>query len=169
MRRPVAFGHRPLHRDRAGNGLNHARELEQHAVAGGFDDATLVLGDFRIDQFAAMHSEACEKTGLVLAHQPAISRENGGEPALEPLFAQGSLSEAPYASMDAGRWHRISLCSLGGNRSTVQEAGSAHRRWAAGASVGLPNDDSNHRLDGNIRMSAASRSDYPAGVDRNGS
>ena len=56
---PIAFGHRPLDRDRAGNGLNNARKLDQHAIASSFDDTAPMLGDFRIDEFAAM----CSKPG----------------------------------------------------------------------------------------------------------
>ena len=71
----VALGHALLHRDRARDGLNDAWELDQNTVASGLDDAALVGGDARIDQFMAMGSEPCESTGLVLAHQPAISRD----------------------------------------------------------------------------------------------
>jgi hypothetical protein len=89
--RPIAFGHRPLHRDRAGDGFNQAGELNQDAISRGLHNATLMLGDFRIDQFAALCSEPGQKPGLVLAHQPAvpshIGREDSGEAALDPLFA----------------------------------------------------------------------------------
>ena len=50
--RDVALGHPALHRDRAGDGLDDAREFDQDAVAGRLDDAALVLGDLGIDQFA---------------------------------------------------------------------------------------------------------------------
>ena len=43
--RGVARRHALLHRDRAGDGFDDARELDEDAVAGGLDDAALVLGD----------------------------------------------------------------------------------------------------------------------------
>ena len=61
----IALGHPALHRDRAGDGVDDARELDQHAVAGGLDDAAVVLGDLRIDQFAAMRSKPRQSAGLV--------------------------------------------------------------------------------------------------------
>jgi hypothetical protein len=49
-----------LHGDRTGHGLNDARELDQNAVAGRLDDATLVVGDLRVDQLAAMDTQPCQ-------------------------------------------------------------------------------------------------------------
>ena len=53
------------------------------------DDTALVLGDFRVDQFAPQRPEARQGAGLVLAHQPAvprdITREDGRQSALDPL------------------------------------------------------------------------------------
>ena len=93
--------HPLLHRDRAGDGFDNAREFDQDAVAGGLDDAALVLGDIGIDQLAAQRLEARQGAGLVLAHQPAIprdiGREDGREPALDPLCAQGTLRKAACA------------------------------------------------------------------------
>src|SRR5262245_55527872 len=40
--------HRCLHLDRAAHGIDHARELQQQAVAGGLDDAAAVTGDGRV-------------------------------------------------------------------------------------------------------------------------
>ena len=94
-RRCVPRGHSTLHRDRAGDGLNDAWELDQDAVAGGFDDAAFVFGDARIDQFAAMRFEARQGASLVLAHEPRVAGhiggENGCEPALDPLSTQNFL------------------------------------------------------------------------------
>src|SRR5690349_4719130 len=44
-----------------------------------FDDATLVLGDFRIEELAAQRLEAFERPILVRPHQPRIPRHIGGE------------------------------------------------------------------------------------------
>ena len=61
-------------------------ELEQHAVAGGLDDAAAVLGNSRIDELDPMGLETRERPRLVDLHQPAVahhvSGEDRGEPAL---------------------------------------------------------------------------------------
>ena len=66
VRLPIAFGHASLHRDGASNGFDNARELDQNAVAGRFDDAAFVLGDFGVDEFTTMGSEAVPGSSLVL-------------------------------------------------------------------------------------------------------
>ena len=71
----------------------------EQPVAGGLDDAPLVLGDLRVDQIAAQRLEARQGAGLVRFHQAAVSRdigrENGREPALDPLCAQPVLPGDP--------------------------------------------------------------------------
>jgi hypothetical protein len=94
----VARRHALLHGERAGDRFDNAGKLCEDSVAGGLDDAALVLGDLRVDQLAAEGLEAREGAGLVLAHEPAVSRnigrEDGREPALDPLSAQMSLPAA---------------------------------------------------------------------------
>src|SRR5271170_6958975 len=70
----VVLGHRLLHRDRAAHRVDDARKLDQHAVAGGLDDAPVVLGNFRIEELAAQRLEAFERAFLVRSHQPRIPR-----------------------------------------------------------------------------------------------
>jgi hypothetical protein len=53
----ITLGHPTLHRGSTGDRLNDAWKLDQDAVARGFDDAALVLGDLGIDEFTAMGSE----------------------------------------------------------------------------------------------------------------
>ena len=93
----ISLAHSTLHRDRAGDGLNDTRKFDQDAVAGRFDDAAFVLGDFRIDEFAAMRSEPSQRASLVLAHQPRVAGdiggEDGGEPALDALSAHSDFSQ----------------------------------------------------------------------------
>ncbi len=74
-----ALGHRLLHLDRAAHRVDDAGELDQHAVAGGLDDAAAVLGDLRIEELAAQRLEAFERAFLVRPHQPRIPRHIGGE------------------------------------------------------------------------------------------
>jgi hypothetical protein len=73
----VPPGHCLLHRDRAAHRIDDARKFDQHAVAGGLDDAAVVFGDFRIDEFPAQCLEAFERAFLV---RP-ISREYGATSA----------------------------------------------------------------------------------------
>jgi hypothetical protein len=76
---PLALGHRGvalyhalLHRDGAGDRFDDARKFDENAAAGRVDNPALMLGDLRVDQFAAMGAEPRERAGLVLA---PISRE----------------------------------------------------------------------------------------------
>ena len=43
-----------------------AGELDQHAVGGGFDDPSAMLGDLGIDQFTAMSLQTCEGSFFVV-------------------------------------------------------------------------------------------------------
>ena len=138
--RHVAFGHSPLHRDRAGDGLNHARELDEDAVAGRLDDAALVLGDLRIDEFTAMASEPREGAGFVLPHEAAIAGhiggENGREPAFDPLSAQMfPPRRRPVANSSRPAIHDPSVCSPGGSRATALSL--AGRRIRHGGNLGI--------------------------------
>src|SRR5580704_6629277 len=80
----VPLGYRLLHRDRAAHRIDDAGKFPQQAVAGGFDDAAAVLGDFRIEKLAAQRLEAFERAFLVRPHQPRIPRHIGGEDRGEP-------------------------------------------------------------------------------------
>src|SRR5439155_14817850 len=84
LRAPL--GHCLLHLDRAAHGIDDARKLHQHAVTGGLDDATVVLGDLRIDQFTTDRFQRGEIPFLVLAHQPRVARAIGSEDRREPTF-----------------------------------------------------------------------------------
>ena len=107
--RGIALDRRPLHGERAGDGLDHARELDQEAVAGRLDETAMMLCDLGIDQFAAMRFEPRERAFLVLAHQPAVARVIGREdrrqPALDTLPLHlgppwRALQLAPMSSAD---------------------------------------------------------------------
>jgi hypothetical protein len=96
--RDVALGHPALHRNRTGDGLNDARELDQDAIAGGLDDAAPVFCNIRIDQFAAVTLKPGKSPSLVPAHKAAVTDDIGGEngrkPAFYPLSTQGFLPGA---------------------------------------------------------------------------
>ena len=63
----------------AGDRVDHARELDQHAVARELDDAALVLGDLAVCHLAPMRLERGQRPGLVVAHQPAVADHVGGK------------------------------------------------------------------------------------------
>src|ERR1700730_14705386 len=64
---------------RAGDGVHYTRKLGQHAIAGEFDDAAVVLGDFSIDYFLPDFLELVECAGFVRAHQSTVSDNVGGK------------------------------------------------------------------------------------------
>jgi hypothetical protein len=45
----IAFGHAILHLDDAAHGVDYAAELNEDAVSGPLDHATVVYGDYRVD------------------------------------------------------------------------------------------------------------------------
>src|SRR5882757_8915547 len=84
--RDVAFGHSPLHGDRAGDRLDDTRKLNEDSVASRLNDPALVFADFWLDQFATMGSKPRESPGFVLTHEPAISGDIGGENGRKPAL-----------------------------------------------------------------------------------
>ena len=67
----------------------------QKPVAGGLDDAPAMLGNLGLGHFPAQRHRGCMRALLVGTHKPAVARdigrENGGEPPLDPLWAQRAL------------------------------------------------------------------------------
>jgi hypothetical protein len=68
-----------MHLGGAADGVNDAREFQQHPVAGRLDDAAGMLADLRVDELAAMRLEALVRAFLVHAHQARIARHIGGQ------------------------------------------------------------------------------------------
>src|SRR5579862_9214828 len=97
----IALRHPVLHVDGAARGVHGADEFDQYAVAGAFDDTAAMLRDGRFEEFAAVGVEPGERAFLVGTHQPAVSRDIGGEnrrkPPLHTLF--GHIRRAPLGSM----------------------------------------------------------------------
>ena len=84
--RGVAFGHRALPLGGAAQRVDDAGELDEEPVAGGFDDAPLMLGDARVDQFAPQRLERRQRPFLVLPDEPRIAGDIGGEDRRQPPF-----------------------------------------------------------------------------------
>ena len=53
----VSLRHSPLRLDGTTRGINGAAEFNQESVAGAFDDATVVFGDSRFEEFPTMNIE----------------------------------------------------------------------------------------------------------------
>src|SRR5262249_7155659 len=66
--------------------VDDAVKLQQHTVAGGLDEAAMVLGDSGIDEFDPVGLEACKRPGLVDLHEPAVTDPVGGDHRSEPAF-----------------------------------------------------------------------------------
>jgi len=75
----IAVGHRALNFRRAAHGVDHAGEFRQHTVAGGLDNAAVMLANLRIEQFDEMRLEALVRAFLIHTHQARITHHIGGE------------------------------------------------------------------------------------------
>jgi hypothetical protein len=75
----IAVGHCPLYLDSAPHRIYHAGKFDQHAVAGGFNDAALMFGNARIGQFAAMRLKTLKRPLLVHPHQARVSSHIGSK------------------------------------------------------------------------------------------
>ena len=62
-----------LHFDRGTHRVDHAAELDDCAVASALDDATMMGGDGWVDEVAAQAPDACQRTVLVSAGEPAVA------------------------------------------------------------------------------------------------
>jgi hypothetical protein len=95
----VLFRHAMLDFGRAADGIDRTGEFDQHAVAGGLDDAPAMFGDGRIDDRFADGLEPDQRTFLAGPHQAAITynirRQHGSKPPLHPLVAQ----DRPFGSV----------------------------------------------------------------------
>ena len=91
-KRAFPFAHRLLDLASAAHRLNGARELDQQAVAGGFNDAAAMLGDLGINQFAPMCLQPRKRPFLIRTHEPAVTRDirgkNGGQLAFDAFRGQ---------------------------------------------------------------------------------
>jgi hypothetical protein len=100
------------------------------AVAARLDYATLVLGDFRVDQFAPKGAQPGQRAGFVLPHKAAITGHIGGEdsrqPALYPLPPQFLSATSPFGAGSL-RLRRNPI-----NRAVPRKPGGAHPIWSCG-------------------------------------
>src|SRR5262249_6706419 len=86
----VAFRHAALNINSAAHSVDNTDELHQDPVACCLDNATAMLGDFRINQFLAMNFEIVKSAFCVGAHEAAvagnIAGQNRGKSALDAIL-----------------------------------------------------------------------------------
>ena len=75
----LALGDAGLDRRSALDRIDHARELDQRAVANQLDDATVVGGDRGLDEVPAERLQASVGTRLVNRHESAVADHVGGQ------------------------------------------------------------------------------------------
>ena len=91
----VALDHRGLYFNRAAHGVDHAAELDDDAVAGALDDASVMHGDGRVDQVAAKRPKPRQHAVFVRPCEPAVAGDVGDQNRCEfPGLGHG----APHAS-----------------------------------------------------------------------
>ena len=61
------------------DGIDGARELDQHTIAGGLEDAAVVLGCAGVEDLFAKRLELRQRPGLVRAHEPGIADHVGSK------------------------------------------------------------------------------------------
>jgi hypothetical protein len=105
----ITLRHSLLCLDRTTRGINSAPEFDQESVAGAFDNAAVVLGDRRLEEFPTMGIEARECPFLVRAHEPTVAgdirRENGSEPPFHALF--GHVSAPAWRVCAGSLWSTV--------------------------------------------------------------
>jgi hypothetical protein len=107
-RRSVAVDHRALDLGGTSDCIEDAQEFHQHAVAGGLDDAPVMLPDFRIDKLATMRLQAIEGALLIRSHQPRVAGHIRGQDRRKPARrsrSYGLTRSSPV--IDDGRGRRM--------------------------------------------------------------
>ena len=86
----VALRRQLLQPDRALNSVDHRAELDQHAIAGGLDDTTAMVGDERICRGAVV-AQCLRRARLVEPHQAAVACHISGKD-------RGELADCGHSS-----------------------------------------------------------------------
>jgi len=94
----IAVGHRALNFARTTHRIDDAGEFCQHAVAGGLDDAAVMLADLRIHQLDEVRLQAFVRAFLIGAHQARIAHLIGGEDRSETTGGGVAIARAAITS-----------------------------------------------------------------------
>jgi hypothetical protein len=73
----IALGHAALYVDRAPHRVDYTRELQQQAIAGGFDDPATIFGNLRVNQLPPMSFQCGQGGAVVAAHEQRIAHHIG--------------------------------------------------------------------------------------------
>ena len=68
-----------MHLDRTSHRIDNASELDEAAVTGALDDASVMRGDCRIDKVAPQPSEPRQGAILVDAGEPTVADDVGNQ------------------------------------------------------------------------------------------
>ena len=75
----IGIGHALLKIDRTLHRVDGAGELDEHAISRDLEDATLMLGDQRLQNVLTSSFESSQRAGLIALHKPAIANHIGGQ------------------------------------------------------------------------------------------
>ena len=95
----VVTRHFALYLDRTADGIDDAGEFGKETVAGRFDDASVMLVDPGSNHFAPQLDYGGVRTLLVLAHQPAVAGDIGGEDRGKSAFDRLSRHARPLPAV----------------------------------------------------------------------
>ena len=92
----VALDHAALHLDCASHRVDDAAKLDETAVAGALDDASMMRGDRGINQIAAQPPQPRQRSLLVRPGEPAVADDIGDQDRCNfPGLAHGAHSHRP--------------------------------------------------------------------------
>src|SRR5262245_36973548 len=101
--RGVAARHGTLDGERAADRIDHAPELDKHAIARRFDDTAAMPCDRGVDELTAVRLQHRQGADLVGAHQPTVQRRPlpGSPPTSvgcpsSPRFLRGAIGAKSY-------------------------------------------------------------------------
>ena len=78
-RTDISFSDATLQLGGARHCVHDTGELYQHSVTGQFDDSSLMLADFGINEIGPQRVECCERARFVRSHEPAVTDDVGGK------------------------------------------------------------------------------------------
>ena len=120
----VALDEAVLHLDRAAHRVDHAAELDEAAVAGALDHATMMHRDGRINEVAAQRPESRQNAILVRSREPAVSDDIRDQNRRDlPGLAHGALRPHTITQKPAGAAGLFMDCQQLSRRN------SAHGQW----------------------------------------